>query len=149
IDARLHHGRSRAAVGHEGWRSLKLGAWLYLAGVVEEDQTDRTGDADHLLDVEEHALVAAEHEVRLRRIVRTEGPEIGPAGAGFAALEQLLENRQILVSTEDVNVRVLRAKTEREPARLLPVLHGLEQRLVEIRVAAETRQIDGRGIAAP
>src|SRR5437764_11394339 len=41
-----------------------------------------------------------------------------------------------------VDVLVLRAKAERQPARVLQVPHALDEWLVEIGVAAETGEID-------
>ena len=65
-----------------------------LAGVVEEDQPDRSDDREDLLDVEQQALVAAEHQAR-REIRRTDGSQVEAAHAVLAAEKQLLEDRHV------------------------------------------------------
>ena len=66
----------------------------HLAGVEEQDQPHRAGDVDVLLDVEQQALVAAEHEAG-ERIGRSDRADVEAADAVLAAEEQLLEDRQL------------------------------------------------------
>ncbi len=68
----------------------------HLAGVVEQDQPHRPGDVDDLLEVEQQALVAAEHQAGDSEV--RSGPidaEVEAADAVLAAEEQLLEDRQV------------------------------------------------------
>src|SRR5439155_14130097 len=115
-------------------------------GVVEQNRADRTGDRDLLFHVEQHALVAAEDETR-RRILRSDAADVEAADAVLAALEQLLENRQLARTRKRVDVFVLAAQTERQPVRLVHVPHAFDERLVEVRVAAEAGEIERRGEA--
>ena len=82
-----------------------------------------------------------------RPVTGSDGPmraDVESADAVFAAEEQLLEDRQCVEPGERVDVFDLRAHAERQRGVLLPEPHALEHRLVEVGVAAEAGEIDGR-----
>src|SRR5207249_4454382 len=96
---------------------------------------------DLFFDVEQDALVPAEHDAR-RRILGPDGANVEPADRVLAAQEQLLENRQLRGSGKRVDVGDLPAHAERETAAVLQIGDAFEQRLVVVRVAAEAGQVD-------
>src|SRR5580765_157887 len=117
---------------------------LYLAGVVEQNRAHRSGNRNLLFDVEQQALVAAQNDAVVG--LRTDGADVEAADAVFAAKEQLLEDRQFgRRIRERANEFGLRAHAERQPAAVLQVHHAFEHRLVVVRVAADTGEIDRRG----
>src|SRR2546427_8705024 len=94
--------------------ALHLVARLHLSGVVEQNEADRAGNRNLLLDVEVEQLVAAENQAG-DRIGRSNRPDVESAYAVLAPEEQLLENRQIGRALELVDVLVLPPKAERQP----------------------------------
>src|SRR5262249_36264612 len=113
------------------------------------NQTNRAGDRNLLFDVEQQALVAAEHEP-CRRVLRPDGADVEAADAVLTAKEQLLENRQIeRLLRERVDVLELPAHAERQARRLMDVPDAFEERLPEVGVAAEAGEVNRRGEALP
>src|SRR4051812_17661299 len=141
---RLHHHGGRSACRHKRRRSDERRPTLHLAGVVERDQANRAGNRDLLFDVEQQALVAAEHEA-VHWILRPDRPDVEAAHAVLATEEQLFKDRQCLRAAERVDVLRLPAHAEREARSVMLVPDALDERLVEIGIAAKPREIDRRG----
>src|SRR5204862_3446014 len=66
----------------------------HLPGIVEQDDPQLAHDVDVLLDVEQQALVAAEHQAGIG-ILGADASNVEPADRIFAAEKDLLEDRQI------------------------------------------------------
>src|SRR5262249_49277439 len=104
----------------------------------------RSGNRELLFEVEEQALVAADDQIRRQRIAGADRADVETAYAVLAAEEQLLEDRQLLRAGELVDVLDLPAHAERHPVVLLDVPDAFDHRLVEVRVAAKTGEVDRR-----
>ena len=73
--------------------------------------------------------------------------DVEPADAVLAAEEELLEDRQLRRAAERVDVLDLRAHAERQRGVLPPEPDALDDRLVEVGVAAEAGEVDRGGEA--
>ena len=69
----------------------------HLPCIVEQHDPHLTGDGDQVLGVEQQALVAAEHDLRAGH-GRPDRADVEAADAVFAAEEQPLEDRQVLLA---------------------------------------------------
>src|SRR5262245_34915115 len=104
---RRRHGRAKLVMPRN-----RLTPTADATGLEGQTQPHGSGNVDVLLDVDEQALVAAEHEAGFE-VRRTNRPQVVTAHAVFAAEEELFKDRQIAVARQILDVFELPAETKR------------------------------------